>query len=227
MVGRYLGRCLCGVLALLILHAGGMLAVGGESDNPLAGKRIVIDAGHGGIDSGASYYGIAEKSINLLLARSVGEKLTASGADVSYTRTEDVDYYTRGKGGKRADLKRRVMMIEDAKADVFISIHCNAAANTTYRGVQVFYHPRRAENRRLAELMQAELVKLGEGKKRQAAENTHVLLLSSLSTVGVLVEAGYLSNEDEARLLADESYREQLAEGIIRSLFIYFAEKSA
>ncbi|MBR0325595.1 MAG: N-acetylmuramoyl-L-alanine amidase [Selenomonadales bacterium] len=80
-------------------------------DAPLAGRRIAIDAGHGGIDSGAEYHAHVEKDINLVLAKCIGDKLASAGAEVVYTRMDDVDYYTRGKGGKRADLKRRIAII--------------------------------------------------------------------------------------------------------------------
>lgn len=197
-----------------------------QTESVLSGKKIAIDVGHGGIDSGAQYFGLAEKEINLQLARQLGALLMEAGAEVVYTRTEDIDYYTRGKGGKRADLKKRIAMIEQMRADVFISIHCNAASHAGYRGAQVFYHPKREENALLATYIQRELARLDQSNRRQAAENTRVLLLSSLSSVGVLVEAGYLSNEAEARFLADGAYQRRLAECVLQGLFQYFAEKS-
>lgn len=226
MIRSDLLRCLFGLGIICLLWQGSMMNYGDE-ESVLVGKRIAIDVGHGGIDSGAQYYGLSEKDINLKIALQLGEKLTRVGAEVIYTREDDVDYYTRGKGGKRADLLKRVAMIEEAHADVFISIHCNASQTQTYHGAQVFYHAKRAENRRLAELMQGELASLDHTNRRQAAENHHVLLLSSLSAVGVLVEAGYLSNEAEAMLLASEVYRDRLSDAILQSLFRYFAEKNA
>lgn len=226
MVKKYLMGCLLGVGFIFIMWQGGMYKWWAEGGGELVGKRIAIDAGHGGIDSGAKYYGRAEKEINLLLAKRLGERLTQAGAEVIYTREDDVDYYTRGKGGKRADLLRRIAMIEAAHADVFISIHCNAASDRSYHGAQVFYHPKRDENKRLAEMMQEELRKIDETDRRQAATNMHVLLLSTLSDVGVLLEVGYLSNEAEAERLASGAYREQVIEGVMRSLFRYFTEKT-
>lgn len=196
------------------------------NDAPLAGKRIAIDAGHGGIDGGAEYHARAEKDINLALARRIGEKLTAAGAQVVYTRTDDVDYYTRGKGGKRADLKKRVAIIEEAQPTAFVSVHCNASTVKSYQGAQVFYHPKCEENKRLAELMQKRMADFPAGNHRQSQANTHVLLLSSLSIPGVLLEAGYLSNGEEAHLLSDESYQNRLAEAVLATFIEYFGEKS-
>lgn len=229
MSRKSLVRYLFGLGIVCMLCHGGSWGIWAQmqTQSALSGKKIAIDVGHGGIDSGAQYFGLAEKEINLCLARQLGELLTEAGAEVSYTRTEDVDYYTRGKGGKRADLTKRIAMIEQMRADVFISIHCNAASHAGYRGAQVFYHPRREDNAFLAMCIQRELSGIDPNNRRQAAENTRVLLLSSLSPVGVLVEAGYLSNEAEARLLADESYQRRLAACILQGLFRYFAEKSA
>ena len=74
--------------------------------------------------------------------------------------------------------------------------------------------------------MQKTLAGFPEGNRRRAQANTHVLLLSSLPGTGVLLEAGYLSNEAEARSLADESYQNRLAEAVLTSLVEYFGEKS-
>ena len=221
--GRWVSRCLLGLGMLCIVWQGGMWAL---AETPLAGRCIAIDVGHGGIDSGARYYGLSEKEINLSLAKRIGERLTAAGAQVVYTRTDDVDYYTRGKGGKRADLLRRIAIIKEAAPSVFISIHCNASSVRNYRGAQVFYHPQCEDSKHLAELMQKALAAFPEGNHRQAQANTHVLLLSSLPSVGVLLEAGYLSNEAEAKMLADESYQNRLAEAVLAGLVEYFGEKS-
>lgn len=225
MVRKWLSGCLFGVglLCLIWQGAGTWWAL---ADTPLAGKRIAIDVGHGGIDSGARYYGLSEKEINLALAKRIGDKLTAAGAEVVYTRTDDVDYYTHGKGGKRADLLKRIALIKEAAPSVFVSVHCNASSVKDYRGAQVFYHPENEESKRLAEGMQKALAGFPEGNRRRAQANTHVLLLSSLPGTGVLLEAGYLSNEAEARSLADESYQNRLAEAVLTSLVEYFGEKS-
>lgn len=221
--GRWVSKCLLGLGMLCIVWQGGVWAL---AETPLTGKCIAIDVGHGGIDSGARYYGLSEKEINLSLAGRIGERLSAAGAEVIYTRTDDVDYYTRGKGGKRADLLRRIAIIKEASPSAFISIHCNASSVKNYRGAQVFYHPRCEDSKRLAELMQKALGAFPEGNHRRAQANTHVLLLSSLSSAGVLLEAGYLSNEAEARMLADESYQNRLADAVLASLVEYFGEKS-
>ncbi len=226
MVRRWLCGWVFGLGIFCLLMQGGVPLMWALGDAPLAGRRIAIDAGHGGIDSGAEYHARSEKDINLALARRIGEKLAVSGAQVVYTRTGDVDYYTRGKGGKRADLKKRVAIIEEAQPAAFVSVHCNASTVKTYQGAQVFYHPKNAESKRLAELMQKRMGDFPAGNHRQAQANTHVLLLSSLSMPGVLLEAGYLSNGEEAGLLSDELYQNRLAEAVLATFVEYFGEKS-
>lgn len=222
---RWLFGWVFGLGIFCLMWQGGVPMMWAMDDAPLAGKRIAVDAGHGGIDSGAEYHAQAEKDINLVLAKRIGDKLISAGAEVVYTRTDDVDYYTRGKGGKRADLKKRVAIIEEARPDVFVSVHCNASTVKTYQGAQVFYHPKNENSRGLAEMMQKRMTDFPEGNHRQAQANTHVLLLSSLSMPGVLLEAGYLSNGEEAQLLCDESYQNRLAEAILATFMEYFTEK--
>ncbi len=225
-VRRWLFGWFFGLGLFCLLAQGGVPMMWAMGDTPLHGRRIAIDAGHGGIDSGAEYHSQAEKAVNLALARRIGDKLTAAGAEVIYTRTDDIDYYTRGKGGKRADLKKRVAIIEEAQPAAFVSVHCNASKVQSYQGAQVFYHPKNEESKRLAELMQKRMADFPRGNHRQAQANTHVLLLSSLSMSGVLLEAGYLSNGEEAQLLCDEAYQNRLAEAVLATFVEYFSEKS-
>jgi N-acetylmuramoyl-L-alanine amidase len=106
----------------------------------LSGKIIAIDPGHGGIDNGAAAYGRKEKDINLEIAVKLAEELAQNNAKIILTREEDLDYYTRGKGGKRNDLLKRSEIIRESGAEIFVSIHCNATQNSAWAGAQVFYN---------------------------------------------------------------------------------------
>lgn len=191
----------------------------------LEGRTLVVDAGHGGIDSGACYHKLLEKDVNLSIALKLGALLEAQGAKVIYTRASDMDYYTKGKGGKRNDLLTRIDMINSAKADLFISIHCNAVKGGQWYGSQVFYHPRLEENKRLAQTMQLLLKKFPPNNKRGEKEDTHILILDKAKVPGVLLEAGYLSNNREAALLSDATYQEKMALQIAKAMANYFKQK--
>lgn len=188
----------------------------------LQGKKVMIDAGHGGIDSGATYYGLQEKDITLEISFLLGEILTQNGVEVVYTRDCDVDYYTRGKGGKRNDLLTRVDMINQSGADAFISIHCNADKAARWSGAQIFYSDKLMENKVLAHTMQELLRKYPPNNKRVEKEDHSILILKSSNIPGVLVETGYLSNQKEAALLSDKNYQENMAKQIAKALAYHF-----
>lgn len=190
----------------------------------LSGHMIAIDPGHGGIDSGAAHNGLDEKEITLAIATKLGAFLQSHGATVLFTRDSDVDYYTKGKGGKRNDLLKRVEIIETSGAELFVSVHCNAIKDGQWFGSQVFYNPKDERNKLLAEAVQTTLKDYAPGNKRQAKQDLHILLLNSVNIPGVLVEAGYLSNQREALLLADANYQQKLAEQIAKALAYHFSQ---
>lgn len=201
--------------------------IAGASLGSLAGRVVVLDPGHGGVDSGAKYHGLTEKDITLAIALKLAATLRANGATVVFTRETDVDYYTRGKGGKRSDLVRRVEMIDRAEAAVFVSIHTNAIRGGRWSGAEVYYNPKLAENRLLAETVQQALRDFPPGNKRQAKQDSDIIVLKDTSVPGVLVEAGFLSNPREAAMLADDAYQEKLALQIARALAYHFSHNVA
>ena len=113
----------------------------------LAGHNFIIDPGHGGIDSGANTNNVIEKEITLAISKKLADVLQSHGANVTFTRESDIDYYTRGKGGKRKDLLTRIEMMGSSGAEMFISIHCNAYSDASLSGSQVFYSPNFADNK--------------------------------------------------------------------------------
>ncbi len=190
----------------------------------LAGQVIAVDPGHGGIDGGANGNGLIEKNITLTVAQKLAGILEANGAKVLMTRTEDVDFYTRGKGGKRNDLLTRVDFINNSGANVFVSIHCNAIRDARLSGSQIFYHPGKEENRMIAETMQRALKNFPPGNRRQAKKDLDIIVLNATNIPGVLVEIGYLTNKREADMLADEAYQQNLAEHIAKALAYHFSQ---
>lgn len=192
----------------------------------LEGRTIAIDPGHGGIDGGASGNGIMEKDLNLAIARALQDVLAAHGAKPFLTRDSDTDYYTKGKGGKRNDLVKRVELINDSGAEVFVSIHLNSFKGANIKpGAQVFYGTKFAESKGLAEIVQQALMNFPSGNKRQAKQDKDIIVLNGPNIPGILVEAGFLSDSNEAARLADPAYQQKLAEYIARGLAYYFSQK--
>lgn len=185
---------------------------------PLNGICIVIDPGHGGIDNGASHNNVVEKELNLSVALKLSDILNRAGTAVVLTREGDVDYYTKGKGGKRNDLMKRIEIIQNANPRLFVSIHANAIPSAKWSGAQVFFSPHNAENRALAETVQEALRNFPPGNRRQAKQDLDILLLNRTNIPGVLIETGYVSNPEEAVKLSTPQYQQNLALQIAKAL---------
>jgi N-acetylmuramoyl-L-alanine amidase len=192
----------------------------------MEGKKIMIDPGHGGIDSGAmSALGDFEKEITLQISHKLATKLRNVGANVVMTREADVDYYTRGKGGKRNDLEKRIEMTEEHQAELFISIHCNAIRGKRWSGAQAFYYNQSEDGKTLAEIVQSYLKDFPTGNRRQAKAEDFYLLRKNIPA-SLIVEVGFLSNAEEAARLKDENYQDQLAEALFRGIVHYVVVKT-
>lgn len=193
----------------------------------LVGHSIVLDPGHGGIDNGASGNRVIEKQLTLEISTKLAKRLREHGATVSSTRESDVDYYTRGRGGKRNDLLKRIELIESSGAELFISIHCNAFRSVKLSGAQVFYSPKIPANKILGEKLQQALGVFSPVNKHQAKADVKILLLNGTKIPGALIETGYVTNQQEAALLADPEYQEQLVTYIAKGLAYYFSTNEA
>lgn len=195
-------------------------AVEGEAVD-LSALTVVLDAGHGGEDGGAvSASGLQEKTVNLDLVLRLAALLEESGVKVCLTRDRDVLLYDRStdyRGRKKAlDLQARRQITERTPNAVFVSIHMNAFSQTKYRGLQVWYSPNDARSAVLADRIQAtvrERLQPDNTRKTKSA-GSNIYLLHHLTVPAVLVECGFLSNPDEAAMLAQEGYRQELAQMI-------------
>lgn len=192
----------------------------------LKGVCIAIDPGHGGIDDGASRNNVVEKDINLSISLKLAEILNNAGASVVLTRDSDVDFYTKGKGGKRNDLMKRIEIIQNANPRIFVSIHANAIAGSKWSGAQVFFSPHIPESKMLAETVQQALRDFPPGNRRQAKQDLDILVLNRTTIPGVLVETGYVSNPEEALKLATQEYQQRLAVQIAKALAYHLHENA-
>lgn len=190
---------------------------------PLTGRTVVIDAGHGGVDGGAeSADGLVEKDVTLELALQVRDYLQQAGALVIMTREGDYDLArpeTRGFSRRKTeDLLARADILRKADADLFLTIHLNSTPSSRWRGAQTFYHPGQEESRRLAVFIQQELRDNLMNTNRVANTASTIYLLKTSPVPAALVEVGFLSNPEEARLLADPRYQRKLAASIYRGV---------
>jgi len=190
------------------------------------GHIVMLDPGHGGYDPGAiTNQGVYEKSINLQIAQKVKEMLGPSGIGVFLTREEDIDYVPDGVKGrtikKQIDLNRRIDMAKEANADLFVSLHVNATATGQDSGAETFYHSKSETGKRLAELIQQELIKI-PGMNRRIVKPGDFYIINNTSMPAVIVEVGYLSSLKEQKKLQQSWYQEQLARAIAKGIANFF-----
>ena len=184
-------------------------------------KRIVIDAGHGLPDGGATANGIVESDLNLEIALKLEEKLNDLGYDVIMTREDEnniasLDKQTSISEIKRSDLNNRVDIINRSNADFCVSIHLNKYSVEKYWGWQSFYSKSSEDGKRLATNIQNEIGKyIDKQNNRQALTISNIKIVDKTSIPVVIVECGFISNNEEANLLKEDDYQEKI---VIRNL---------
>ncbi|MBQ3114513.1 MAG: N-acetylmuramoyl-L-alanine amidase CwlD [Clostridia bacterium] len=196
---------------------------------PVKEKIIVVDAGHGGLDGGASSIdGVVEKDINLNIAKYLESYLAQGGAKVVMTRTEDVSLHTNNnssvKQKKREDLLKRREIANSSGGDMMISIHLNKFTESKYSGAQVFYETNFGESKTLASSVQNSLKnELNKDNKRVEMKiDKSKLQFQNLSLPSIIVECGFLSNPDETKLLNTPEYQQKVALSIYLGILNYY-----
>ena len=199
---------------------------------PASNKTIVLDAGHGFPDEGAvGFYGTTEQAINLSISLKLQKLIEQSGAKVILTRSDENGIYSTDsesiRNKKVSDIKNRVDIANNSDADIFISIHLNKyPSSSKYRGWQTFYQKDNDESKNIAENIQDYLNKNIEyDNNRKILPISDVYIMEHINIPSVIVECGFLSNEEETRLLNTEEYQNKIAWGIFIALQDYFYEK--
>ncbi|MBE6380274.1 MAG: N-acetylmuramoyl-L-alanine amidase [Lentisphaerae bacterium] len=196
-------------------------------------RTILIDPGHGGNDRGASGLRNNEKDLTLQIALRLHRHLKKMGYQVYITRVND----------RRLELSERAQASNSIKADLFISIHMNAAANRSVRGIETFsltavgspssggdkaeykiYPGNAAQNNSmyLAWHVQNNLVRATGGNDR-GVKHARFVVLRETRCPAILIECGFISNRTEESLLASGAYQEKLALAIARGIYDYHA----
>ena len=194
----------------------------------ITSKVVVIDAGHGKPDEGAvGLYGTTEEAINLKIAMKLQALVEQSGGIVYLTRSNENGIYSSQaksiREKKISDVKNRVILGNGQDVDIFISIHLNKYPSGTYSGWQTFYQQGNEESIRLAKCVQDSLNNtISKPNNRVPLVLKGVYLMDHIQNTTITVECGFLSNEEEARLLNDDSYQDKLAWGIYIGIQEFF-----
>lgn len=179
---------------------------------PLAGRVIVLDPGHGGVDPGAPAPGsLEEKDITLSIARKARELLAEAGARVVLTRD----------GDQTIGLYERADLANQAGAELFVSIHANTSPFRSAAGIETYYYPGSTEGRRLAAILQRALV-ARLGRPDREVRRADFVVVREPAAPAALIECGYLSNREEARLLTSGEFQLRIARAIAEGIIRYF-----
>ena len=190
--------------------------------------KIVLDAGHGGMDGGVvgKKTGIKESDINLQITYALKSVLEDMGFEVVLTRkTEEGLYGTTAKGFKKRDMQKRKEIIVQADPALVISIHQNLYPSQSSRGGQVFFRKEDGESQALALALQDALNGLyqEEGVKNRKASQGEFFILNCHTCPSVIVECGFLSNYADEKLLTEENGQKRIAESIAKGVLVYFS----
>ncbi len=218
---------LCGILMVAILGSRGV-TVAVQNRTFVPEKTIVIDAGHGGIDGGAtSCTGVLERDINLDIALKLNDVLHLLGYHTVLTRTTQESIATEGNtiaSQKISDMKNRLYLVNQIKNPIFISIHQNYFGNAKYHGAQVFYG-NGMESKMLAGVFQASFVQtINPESNRGIKPGSGIYLLEKLNCPAVLIECGFISNYEEERLLREKTYQNKICAVIATALSTYIVQ---
>lgn len=182
--------------------------------------KIVLDAGHGGTDSGAVSTidkTVTEKALNLDMIERLNERFLMLGYDVILTRSED----------EYIKLLDRARISNTSDADIFLSIHFNSTTNSTSKGIEVLYASEKnviiksVEQVHLAKAIQKELIESTGSTNRGVKNRADLIVLNKTKNVAALCELGFLTNREDMENITNSSYLDTMADAIVRGVEIY------
>ena len=188
---------------------------------------MIVDAGHGGEDGGAiATDGTLEKDINLSLSLKLNDILSIMGYKTRLIRTTDTAIHTSGdtiRQRKVSDIKNRFAIMNQYDNCLYISIHQNKFNDTRVHGAQTFYSPNNDESKILAQFIQESISnQLQSDNKRVIKKSgTDIFLLYNATKPTVMVECGFLSNENDLTMLKDSDYQNKMALSIACGIINY------
>ena len=200
---------------------------------PMGKRTVYIDAGHGGAETGAVAFGRAEKDMNLDITRPLADRLRRLGYEVYESRVDD----------KEIPLGQREIEPNSLMPDIYVSVHHNAmpaALSGKVQGIVTLFHDRSieeedymtmpyhpeskiTEGKRLAQLLQRELIKM-TGARDQGARPQNLHVTRKTDVPAALVELGFMDNAEEFQKLNQAAYQEKLIKGLVQGIQAYFGK---
>lgn len=191
--------------------------------------KIVLDAGHGGVDGGVSGVntGVKESEINLAVVKKLEKYLKGAGMSVVLTRSTDAGLYGVATSGlKKKDMAKRKEIISKAKPHLVVSVHMNKYSLSTRRGAQVFYKKGDEASKLLATVIQDCFNSMEEAVRTCSALTGDYYILNCTDYPSVICECGFLSNPDDEALLISEEYQDAVAYTIFKGIVAYLSKST-
>lgn len=189
---------------------------------PVAG-RIVIDAGHGGSDGGATYNGLNEKDFTLDLALLLRDVLVANDYDVFMTReSDDLSGPHDVNGNNRINPTERAPLIDSFSPDIVISLHLNSySTKPSVNGLEILYGDNTELSKELANTVLTPVIAATGAKNRGIKYRPDVYILQECEAPIILIETGFITNETDVANLSDFVYKHKLIQGILEGIESY------
>lgn len=212
-----------GLILISVMCSIGIVAVVENRTIPKPTYTIVVDAGHGGRDDGCSgVNGVKESQINLEIAKLLKSDLETLGINVVLTRCDGNGLYKSNVDNyKQSDMEARMEIINKASPDMVISIHQNAFNDRNQCGAQAFYQEQDEVSKGFADSVQSQLLSQLDNAKLESNKGDYYLLKES-KLPAIIVECGFLSNENEEKLLSTTEYQNKVAYAIMCGVVKYF-----
>ena len=175
-------------------------------------KLIIIDPGHGGIDSGAIKAGINEKDINLDVSKLIAQILTQKGYKVELTRWDD----------RTMSLEERVEFSDKRRAELFVSVHVNSSVSSDPNGIETHWWT--DDGYKLAQVVQDELTKKVKAEDRGLIKSKFYVI-NHTKAKSILVEIGFISNDNERGELVTQSRKQKTADGIAEGIMKFMKKE--
>lgn len=210
------------ITLVMIIGTERAVTVISEVGNVQRENCIILDAGHGEPDGGAtSCTGVLESSLNLEIVLRLEDMFHLLGYNTLLIRRTDMSIYTQGESiaqKKISDLKERVRIVNEAQGAILISIHQNTFSDERYSGPQVFYASTAGSEALAKEVQDALVQSLAPECNRVSKQSTGIYLMEKIKCTGVLIECGFLSNIQEEAKLRTPEYQKKLCCGIVSAV---------
>ena len=231
-IKKFIFPCICFALlsafVFLMISAALNIKVSVSSENVKSMPTIVIDAGHGGEDGGAvSESGVLEKDINLSIANDTSALFYLLGFDVTQTRKTDIALDNGEdtiRKRKVSDMKKRLEIFNSSEENTIISIHQNKFSESKYHGTQIFYSSNNPKSKQLADSIKYSVNGLlqPDNERECKKADSGIYLLKNTNNPAVIVECGFISNEEECKNLLESQYQKQMAFSITAGFLSYY-----